>query len=737
MIISISARHFCLALVLLLGAGQTFAQNKTTPIEALARRIVPAYAKRIQFRQINAAGNFDVFEVETINGKLNIGGNNPNAMATGLNYYLKNYSHTLVTWDLNEKITYPASMPVVKQKIRKVARIKSRFFLNYCTFGYTMPWWKWADWQHLIDWMALNGINMPLSITGQEAIWYRVWKKYGLQDEQIRSYFTGPAYLPWHRMANIDHWDGPLPMSWIDNQLLLEKKIVERERELGMTPVLPAFAGHVPADLKLKYPEAKINTLGSWGGFNDRYHSNFLDPFDPLFKKIQNDFLKEQTKAFGTDHIYGIDPFNEVTPPSWEPSYLAKVSKELFASVTQVDPKATWLQMSWLFYIDREKWTDERIKAYLTAVEKGKLTLLDYYCDNTEVWKMTDAYFGQPYLWCYLGNFGANTMLAGNLNEVEARMENAFKNGGSNLQGIGSTLEGFDVNPIMYTYVFEKAWSEGPTSVSDWVEQWAKLRGGTDQKSILEAWKLLAKKIYNSPAKLGQGTLTNAKPFITGGPHWTTTPGITYSNKDLLEVWGLLIRGKADQNPLWKYDVTNVGRQVLGNYFGDLHREFQLAYQQKNLKKVTKTGKQMLSLLSDLDKLLGTQQEFLLGKWINNARKMGKTRAEKDYYEENACKIITVWGGEQRSLNDYANKSWAGLTEGFYRCRWQVFIDAATSAIKNGGTVDMDALNKSINAFEDSWVKKRHSYPSGPVGDTHQINNLFYEKYKNNISNVK
>ena len=37
-------------------------------------------------------------------------------------------------------------------------RVKNRFFLNYCTYGYTMPWWKWGEWEHFIDWMALNGI---------------------------------------------------------------------------------------------------------------------------------------------------------------------------------------------------------------------------------------------------------------------------------------------------------------------------------------------------------------------------------------------------------------------------------------------------------------------------------------------------------------------------------------------------------------------------------------------------
>ena len=77
-----------------------------------------------------------------------------------------------------------------------------------------------------------------------------------------------------------------------------------------MKPVLPAFAGHVPADLKRIYPEADIQHLGKWAGFADAYRCNFLNPNDALFAKIQKLFLDEQKKLFGTDHIYGLDPFN-------------------------------------------------------------------------------------------------------------------------------------------------------------------------------------------------------------------------------------------------------------------------------------------------------------------------------------------------------------------------------------------------------------------------------------------
>ena len=48
------------------------------------------------------------------------------------------------------------------------------------------------------------------------------------------------------RMGNIRGWGGPLPDSWYTGQLALQHKILARMRALGMIPVLPAFAGHVP-----------------------------------------------------------------------------------------------------------------------------------------------------------------------------------------------------------------------------------------------------------------------------------------------------------------------------------------------------------------------------------------------------------------------------------------------------------------------------------------------------------
>ena len=703
--------------------------------EELVKRIAPKFKDKIVFQQDTITIAKDWYELKTQKGKLIITANNANSMAVGLNDFLKNYCHTSVSWYAKDKIVLPAQLPVLTTPVKNEAKVQNRFFLNYCTFGYTMPWWKWKDWERFIDWMALNGVNLPLAITGQEKIWLNVWKKFGLNDEQIRGFFTGPAYLPWHRMANIDHWEGPLPMSWIEGQAELQKKILERERAFNMKPVLPAFAGHVPQALKEKYPSAKITSLGEWGNFSQQYQSYFLDSFDPLFSQIQEEFLKEQTRMFGTDHIYGTDPFNEVTPPSWEPQYLANVSKHIYESMTKVDEKAQWLQMGWIFYFMQDKWTNERIKAYLQAVPQDKMVLLDYFCDDTEIWKRTESFYSQPYVWCYLGNFGGNTSLKGNLEDVNAKIENTYKNGGKNLWGIGSTLEGFGNNPVMYEFVLNKAWANTHT-VKDFIDSYAKARTGKTDENVMEAWKNLSEKIYTDLGSLGNGDLTNSKPVFEKSFNWTVNPQVKYDNKDLLKVWSLLLTSSSNTDT-FNSDMTVVAKQVLGNYFMVVRDRFTQAYKNKDLAKMKLYGQQMKDMINDIDEVLAANQNTLVGQWIEDAKAMTNDTAEKSYYEKDARKIITVWGEKGRDLNDYANRSIAGLMKDYYGGRWKIFIDEAIQSVEKNEHFDDKKVLNEVNEYSWNWSEASNPYSAVPKGNVKEIHKRLYKKYASEIMKSK
>ncbi len=680
-------------------------------MDELARRMLGARAENIEFELLDFDGSeFYIVKGDTVSGKIYISGTTQSAMAVGLNRYLRDVCHADVSWYAADGVVVPATLPVPSVVLRGKARVPVRFFLNYCTFGYTMPFWKWEDWQRLIDWMALNGVNTPLALTGQEAVWQRVWQSFGLDSDSIRSYFTGPAHLPWHRMLNIDRWDGPLPQSYIDNQEALQRKILARERNLGMRPVLPAFAGHVPPELAKVYPQVRIHPMSEWGGMNaDKYRSYFIEPSEALFDTIQTRFLAEQERTFGTNHIYGLDPFNEIEVPSWEEDYLHLASARICESLCNADPDAKWLQMGWMFYYMRKQWTPERIRAFLTGVDPDRLLMLDYYCDFKELWRTTDKFHSRPFIWCYLGNFGGNTFLTGDMNAVFKRTESAFEEAGDALQGIGGTLEGLDVNPNMHSYVLDRAWEHEGLSQKpeEWIIRWAMARGGDRDERIVKAWTALNDEIYNSVSE-SQGILVNARPCLEGYSNWTTKNKYKYDNERLSEIWEMMKESGSD-SPAYRFDVVNIGRQVLGNRFAALRDTFTVAYKAGDINKMKSTAARMDNMIVSLDSLLATHHVFSLDKWTEDARAMGGDEEEADYYEENALRLLTTWGEQGIGLNDYANRDLAGLTGTYYRERWKQFTDAVIAAVERGEEFDSEAFVDNIKKWEWEWAARKVS----------------------------
>ncbi len=671
---------------------------------ALAERLSQALSQKVEFRLIAPDQGRDVFTLESRGGTVVIGGNNAGSMAVGLNRYLNRYCMTTVSWYARVPVDLPAVLPDVPAPERVTARVPQRFFLNYCTWGYTMPFWQWEDWERFIDWMALNGVNLPLAITGQEAVWYNVWTRLGLTDKQVRDYFTGPAYLPWHRMANIDGWCGPLPKSWLTGQTALQQRIVARERSLNMRPVLPAFAGHVPGALRELFPDADIQSLGSWAGFDGRYRTCFLSSEDPLYSRIQRMFLEEQTRLFGTDHIYGIDPFNEVDPPSFEPDYLNKVSKHIYESLTAVDPKAEWLQMAWFLYYQRKDYTRERTRAMLTGVPQGKMTLLDYYCEYKEMWREHDGFYGQPFVWCYLGNFGGNTNVQGRVREAGDRLERALRECGESLVGIGSTLEGLDVQQFPYEYILEKAWDYGKSD-SQVVNELADRHAGRESEPVRQAWKLL----YDSVLDITPSNFAAPLPCSYPALGKENRP-IKYRPLHLLAVWDLLLEQDTVSTDAMTVDLIWVGRQLLGDLFLVEKQQMEQAYMQRDKTAFYAHSDVLYELLSDLDNLNSYHPHATLDLWLQQARDMGQTAQEKDYYESNARRLVTTWGG---SLNDYACRNWSGLMWDYYGRRWENYIRELTVAVISGKEFDEAHYRAVTDKFQQQWVTSTEEISGG------------------------
>lgn len=681
----------------------------------LAERIAPKIASSLRFEQ--TADTSDVFELESIGKNIVIRGNNANSMAVGLNHYLKNYCLTTVSWYADDPVELPDTIPTVPEKIRSEARAKERFFLNYCTYGYTMPFWGWKEWERIIDWMALNGVTMPLNITGQEATMMKVWERFGVEPDKIRESFTGPVFLPWNRLMDIDGWMGPLPQKWIDRQEALQKKILERERELGMKPVLPAFNGHIPAGFAELHPDSKIKEVTMWDGFEPEYGCWFLDPEDSLFGEIQKVFLEEQEKLYGTSHIYGLDIFNEVhffdevEGDQWDPEVLAKISGHVYETLTAADPEAVWLQVGWPLYHDMPHWPPQNVEAYLKAVPQGKVVMLDYFCDEAEIYAMNKNFYGQPYFFCFLGNFGGNTNLSGDFYDLSEKIERVFAQGGDNLLGLGGTPEGFGVSQFLYEYLFDRAWT-GSVSDSAWIVNLADRRFGGESEYYRNAWKALTEKIYTGGATYsGICPVPCIHPCFEGHWRWTTLTDVPYTYEQIASVWKDLLANPSDRDT-YRFDVVNVGSEVLKLAFVPERDAYTKACMASDTSAMKTHIERMRKLYSDWDALLACHRTFSLKNWIAQARGWGDTDDEKDYYEKCARLIITSWGGTGQ-LTDYANRQWCGMVSSYYQDRWEMFWKETMEDVMTGSRFDSLAFDSKIREYELSWgeTSYRLSYP--------------------------
>ena len=676
--------------------------NDVKEARALADRVVDGARGRVEFRKLPPADTgapADAYRIETVGNKVIISGNDANSMAVGLNHYLREYCHIAIGWMDTEKPVLPKVLPQVEPAVEVKARVRDRFFLNYCTYGYTMPWWQWKDWEHFIDWMALNGVNLPLAITGQEAVWYDVWTEMGLTDEQVRSYFSGPSHLPWHRMINIDRWGGPLPQSWLRGQAKLQKKILRRERALNMRPVLPAFAGHVPAELKEIYPDADISQIKPWAGFSPEYTPSVLDPMDSLFPVIQRKFIEKQTALYGTDHIYGIDLFNEIHPKSWDPEFLAKAGSGTYASLAAADPEAVWLQMTWLFWFQRGDWTQERIKAYITSYPADKSLLLDYFCENVEIWKQTESYYGVPHIWCYLGNFGGNTTLTGNMAKVGTLIEEALA-ADPHLKGIGCTLEALDCNPYVFEYVLSNAW-DNPShqDLTRWTDILSDSRAGAPDENARKAWHILVDSVYAKTVPAGFSCAIHTRPRVDINTYWLRP---RYTPEALEKALGLLEAAGGD-GEAFRFDLANLRRQVISNHSAILYDRWRAAYEAGDRAVMDSAATAFLATADSLKEAVAGEPYFSLEKWIEDARNWGTTPEEKDYFERDARNILTTWGDRGSGLTDYACRSYDGLIETYYKPRWEMFFEAVNAALDKGEPFDAEAFRQRMFDFENAF----------------------------------
>ncbi len=703
---------------------------------ALIARVVPASAAGFEVDAIPDSAGRDVFEVENRDGKVLLRGSSGVAIASALNWYLEHVGGVNASLPL-KPIVLPTPLPPVPAPVRITTPYTVRYFFNYCTFSYSMAWWSWSDWQSMIDWMALKGINTPLAVTGQEGVWRLVLRDFGFNQQQIADFLVGPAYLPWGWMGNIDGLGGPLPDSWIDGHIALERQILARERSLGMTPVLQGFTGHVPKSITQVFPGVS--------------HPSDRRLVGGVFRHLVPGSARLALPAHRAPVHRAADGVLRHRPPlrrrSIQRDRPAVQRLDLpggdgdARSTTPMrsdDSSATWVLQGWFLYYRRKFWQDPQAEALLGAVPDDQMLVLDLWGDRAS------GVEGAPRLLRQAVDLERALQLR-RQGERQRRPPADRRESGRGAPEPGQGPSGGtrhddggardqphrtrlrDGSGVARSRAGRRRRGRAPTS-----------RAGTagSNASAWSAWQLLLATAFKSSAQTGD-FLAERPQFYVKGRSYRTEPIAPYDDAIMARALDSLLSAAPalGANDAYRYDVVNLTRQVLGQHGLPLVNRVERAYERKDRAAMLAAEGEIESLLRDLDELVGTRPEFLLGRWIADARRWGTTDAERRLYEWNARNIITLWGtkcteGENDDLNLYAYKEWEGMFASYFLPRWKAFFQQLNAAFDAGTVFDRKPFAESSCAWEQAWSRDTTSFPTAPKGDAVAVARRLVAKWR-------
>ncbi len=395
---------------------------------------------------------------------------------------------------------------------------------------------------------------------------------------------------------------------------------------------------------------------------------------------------------------------------------------------SSVDPQAIWLMQGWLFFSDAVFWRPAQIQALLHGVPFGRMIVLDLFAETEPIFSYTESFYGQPFIWCMLHNFGGNSGFFGTVESINSGPFKALHFPNSTLVGIGMSPEGIEQNPVMYELMSELAWRKEPVNLSKWASLYAARRYGSTQENLSAAWRLLFASVYNCTEPHYRNH--NHSPLVRR-PSFRMNSDLWYDPADLYKAWRLIIEVAPSlmSKETFRYDLVDVTRQVLQVLTTSFYQDIIDAFQKQKLPELlTAGGVLVYDLLPELNRLLSSDRNFLLGTWLERARSLAVDEKEAQLYDMNARNQLTLWGPSGEIL-DYANKEWGGLMEDYYAQRWGLFVHTLVECLDSGQPYKQDTFNQAVFRVEKGFIYNNRRYPTKPQGDTYVIARRIFLKY--------
>jgi alpha-N-acetylglucosaminidase len=274
------------------------------------------------------------------------------------------------------------------------------------------------------------------------------------------------------------------------------------------------------------------------------------------------------------------------------------------------------------------------------------------------------------------------------------------------------------------------AWHSEPVDLDKWTDEYATRRYGQFDTYSRRAWQILLKTAYGYRADgnkdhgerdAAHDSLFNAQPSLTTLHSATWSPDIMrYRAEDLQPALTELLQvsPRLRATETYKYDLVDVARQVLANQSRKMLPQIKAAYDSGDQAAFARLTAHWLRRMQLQDRLLQTNDYFLLGRWLDLVPPWASSSSELEQLNYDARSILTTWGDRKASefgLHEYANRDWAGLTADYYMPRWKMYFETLSASLAT------KTPPKPIDwyAFGDAWNRKQTKYASVPAGDSY------------------
>lgn len=630
-------------------------------IKSLISRRSPELSENFILEIIEAEDSRNIFSYEPCDGKVLLKGSDTVCMAVAYYRFMRDCCGAYFTAD--HSLSYEGfSLP--DDKVEGEIKSKYRTCFEYTTSSCSACWWSWERWENEIDFMAMNGINMPLAVVGTEAVWLKTMLDLGMKESLALAGISGPSFWSWQVS---DCFDGYLPQTKkesVDRRLELGRKIADRERELGMTPVMQGFTGYVFRNFIQGKIRARMKKAEEWCLFPSQYQ---LSVRDIMFHKVGNLFYKNQNLLLGETKFYIADPFGAHAPMKLDSAFLAGLGTAIFKLISAQSDDSVWV-------IHSSSLKPELIrmlpKERIMIIDDGEL------CEHEEL-------EGCGFIISTKHNNCDVTSIHGDIQAVSANRYNSLNESNPNVCGVGSFSDGAYSNEAFRQYSLA-AMSTTETA-DEWFAKYTLNRYKTDSEAAVEAMKLLESSCWKSgqPAREhASAVCTRPSTLLRHTSIGDSGSEINYDISDVFKAAEKLIEA---QGKTYEYelDLCDVLRQALSDLANTVCKKALDGYKNKDVQLFEENTNLFLQIIEDMDRLLLTKKEFSLPYHLAQAREMGGDDTEKQNYEINLLSQISIFGPVRDTvLYDCCWKEWGGMLSAFYALRWRGFFELLASSFR-------------------------------------------------------